>query len=169
VITNGIPSYYAVDSASISRIVKFDQSLNYQSNSVLPYSNTYTLKYVNGYFYFTADNYFYRTDTNFQLNATYSAGSFVGYRQFFFDSNSQLFYVAPFKTQSIELFDVNCVYKRSISLQNNYPYGLNIFNDNIYVGTTGNQILVVSKSTEQITNQVNCNCSSSNNYLVQVV
>jgi hypothetical protein len=118
------------------------------------------MKYVNGYYYFSSDSYFYRTDSNFNLNASYAPGAFFGFRQFFFDSNSQLFYIAPFATNTILLFDMNCNYKRSISLQNYYPYGLNIFNNNIYVGTTNNKILVVSKSTEKITNEVNCTCSN---------
>ncbi len=166
-MTNGIPTYYAVDFTSVSRVVVFDQNWVYQRNTVLPYSSSFTLKYINGNFYFTSDPSFYRTGTNFISNAAYAPGGNFAFRQFFFDSNSQLFYVAPITTSSIHLFDLNCVYKRSIII-NHVPFSLNIFNDNIYVGTTGNQILVVSKSTEKVINQVNCLCSSNWLYSITI-
>jgi hypothetical protein len=160
-VTNNSTRYFVIDTGAVSRIVTLDENWTYLTSSVLPYPYTYSLKLNNnGYFYLTSDKSFYRMNMNVYSDANYTVNYLIGYRQFFFDSNSQSFYVAPFNTKLIQLFDLNCVYIRNISLQNNSPYGLNVFNDNIYVSTTANQILIVSKSTEQIIKQVNCDCSN---------
>ena len=159
VLTNGITTYYALDFGG-SRVVTFDQYWNFQNYSITPYIYSYSLKYVNGYFYFTANDYFYKTDMNFKVNSTYQPGSFVGYRQMYFDSTTSLFWVAPFKIQSLQIFDTNCRLNNSISLGLN-PYGLNYFNGNFYVSTTANYILVVSKATLQVSSPYNCLCSQN--------
>jgi hypothetical protein len=131
VINNGIPTFYAVD-IDISRVVKFDSNWNYQTFYDLSIPRSFTLKYINGYFYFSAEYHFYKTDTSFTLNG-YSYYAFATYRQFAYDSNNSLFYVAAAALTQINVYDTTPSFVRSISFPYS-PYSVYIYYFTLYVG-----------------------------------
>ena len=143
VVTNGVATYYAIDLASISRIVTFNQFWIYQGYQNLPYPYTYTTLYVGGYFYFSSNDYFYKTYSNFNVINYYQNSG--GYRQIVYDSISSKFYVATYTTFArIDIFDTSCSLLQSINLGSKFPYGLAIFNGSIYAGIfMSNQVIVI--------------------------
>ena len=143
IVTNGVSTYYAIDSAPTSRIVTFNQFWIYQGYQNLQYLNTYTTKYVGGYFYFSSDDYFFKTYSNFLfINSYQSTGAL--YRQFVYDSTSSKFYVAASSSPRIDVFDTSCSLLQSINLGSKTPYGLAFFNGSIYAGVlNSNQVIVI--------------------------
>ena len=142
IVTNGVSTYYAIVYAT-SRIVTFNQFWIYQGYRSLPYSNTYTAKWVDGYFYFSSDNYFYKTYSNYAV-IKYYQNTKAFYREFFYDSSSSKFYVAPYNLPRIDVFDISCSLIQSISLGNQQPYALVGFNRNLYASVlNNNQVLVI--------------------------
>ena len=142
-VTNGISTYYAVEYSQLSPIVIFNEFWVYLYYQNLPFSYTYTTKYVGGYFYFSSNDYFYKTYSNFALLSSYkNAGA--AYRQFFYDSVSSKFYVAPFNFPRIDVFDTSCTLLQSISLGNRLPFGLVALNGIVYATVlNSNQVLVI--------------------------
>lgn len=132
-VIGGNSKYYAIDSGVSSRIVLFDQNWTYHSYHTLPYKFSYTAKYIGGYFYFSSLSYFYKTNINFfEINSHIRTGA--EYRQFVYDPSSSRFYVASFSSKLIDIFDTSCSLLDSIDLGNQKPYGLAIFNGNLYAG-----------------------------------
>ena len=153
VINNGVATYFAVDyGSSPSRSVIFNQHWIYQSYHNLTYDGTYTTKYVGGYFYFTSDNYFYKTDLSFNLIA-HSKNYGAWYRQCAYDPKNSKFYVSAYNLNYIDVYDTSCSLLHSINLAAQSPWGIALFNENIYVGLSGsNEILVLKNGL--VTNDI---------------
>jgi hypothetical protein len=136
VVTNGIPTFYAVDYGS-QRVVKFDSNWNYLGDYNLPFKYSFTLKYVLGFFYFSADNYFYKTDSSFNyINSTNDADA--KFRQFSYDSSNALFYVASYLVKQINVYNTVPAYVKSINFPYD-PYGLTIYNNRVFVAFFNSQ------------------------------
>jgi hypothetical protein len=137
--------FYVVELAAPSRVIAFNQNWEYQTYYNLPKNVTFAIKYIeNQGFYFTADNYFYKTDSNFQLiSGNLSFCSTCPYRQMAYNPNNMLFYVsvASSSVNAIHVFTTSCTYQRAIGVQFT-PYGINFYNNLMYVSFYGNSNLV---------------------------
>ena len=61
----------------------------------------------------------------------------AAYRQFFYDSNGSVFYVASFYMPRIDIFNLTCSFIRSIDIGGNQLFGLSYFNGKLSAGTYG--------------------------------
>ena len=123
-------TFYFVDYTPASPVIIYNQNFVYQSYKTLPVAYSYTLKYASSYFYLTANSAFYKTDMNFNLVTTYSLNA--NYRAIAYDCINTIFYVANPLYYRIDIFDTNLNLKSTLSTSSSVPFGLNIYNGNIY-------------------------------------
>ena len=135
--------YYALDWAA-HRIIMFDknwQYLNYKS-----FLNPANMIRINNTLYITSQNYIYKTDKYLNLIQQYNAtGSAPSYRGIYYNWKNDTIYVVGYEVKTIYVFDLNLNMIDFFNLNKTkyYPWSIQEYNNEFYVGTFNGIILVI--------------------------
>ena len=113
-VSGSTTKYYLFDWGN-GRCVVFNSQWTYQSYTTL-LVNTYSAKCVGSYLYISSETYFYKTDTNLNIAQYSKAYPSGGFRAIHYDSSSSYFYVTSQGQSYLNVFDLNLVRIKTISV-----------------------------------------------------
>jgi hypothetical protein len=137
-------SYYVADSTTGNVFLLND---NYGYITKKPFSNPSYIVNVNSSLYITGDSNIWKTDKHLNILTTYTSTTIANYRGIFFNCTEGLIYGAPYAYTYFQVFDLNLALHDNISVSPHNPRSFAEYNNELYVGTNVNLVLVlVNKS-----------------------
>ena len=97
---------------------------------------------VNNSLYISSNEYLYKTDENLKIISQYYSQS-AFYRGLYYNSSSNLIYVAGNMINEINIFDQDLNLNDTISTSFNPPWSIQGYKNYIYVGTTTGKLFVI--------------------------
>jgi hypothetical protein len=98
---------------------------------------------VNSSLYITGDSNIWKTDKYLNISITYSTTTVHNYNGILFNCKENLIYVAPYTYTYFQVFDLNLSLHNNVSVSPHNPRSLAEYNNELYVGTMVNLVLVV--------------------------
>ena len=155
---NSSNSYYYVSDWNSNKIFNLNESWSYVSSKTFNYPTHLTI--IGNNLYATTELYIWKLDQNLTI-LIHSApnGYNPGYRVMYFNSTTNLIYIAPYLLNEIHVFDLDPNLDHNFSTSSYSPWSITEYNNQMYVGTTNGTILVIVN--EVIINTFNgCNGNS---------
>jgi hypothetical protein len=139
-------TYYALDylNTTHNNFVLYNRNWTYLTYKTMSIYNPYSIQYINNEYFITGNNGIYRTDKYLNLVNSYIKAGAV-YTSTYYNSTSDILYVARAGSNWIDLFYRNLTFISSISLTNQ-PWALTEKNGKLYVGLNGGVISVIENN-----------------------
>ncbi len=117
------------------------------------------------YLYITGSDNIWKTDQqlNILIPFDYSNADFSG---LYYNSTNSLIYVASHNLGDIYVFNLDLALTDMISTSNSYPWSINGYNNQLFVGTDSGTILVIVNNL--IIQQFN-GCNEENTHLISMI
>jgi hypothetical protein len=133
-------SYYVADTTTGNVFLLND---NYGYVTKKPFSNPSYIINVNSSLYITGDSNIWKTDKYLNILVTYSTTTVHNYDGILFNCTDNLIYAAPYTYTYFQVFDLNLALRNSVSVSPHNPRSLAEYNNELYVGTLADFVLVV--------------------------
>ncbi len=163
-ISSSNPIRYYVTNFYQKQILVYDEDWNYvYLNSIN--NNVYYIIRGGYFFYITgmtatfSGSIILKTDQQLNILITYVCSN-CGYQGIYYNSTFDSIYVAAASMQVIHVFNFNLALTDTIATVPYNPWAINVYNNQLYVGTSNGTILVIEN--KQIIKQFNgCNGQST--------
>ncbi len=132
-------SYYVVD-YSTNRIYLLNDNYGYVTEKT--FSKPNYIFNANSSLYITGDSNIWKTDKYLNILKTFTS-SFAKYRGILYNCTENLIYVAPYTYTYLHVFDLNLNLNSTINVSPHNPVSLAENNNELYVGTVKQLVLVV--------------------------
>ena len=131
-------TYYAIDWSG-NKIIIFDENWRYLTYKI--FSGSVYMITVNNNLYISGDNNVYKTDKYLNIITRYN---YIAYfRGLYYNSSSNIIYVAGYTKCKIYVFDLNLSLVDTIATSTHQPYSLEGYRKYIFAGTMSGQLLVI--------------------------
>jgi hypothetical protein len=133
-------SYYVAD-LSANRIYLLNDNYEYVANKT--FSSPAYMVTINSSLYITGFSSIWKTDKYLNVLQTYTS---IGaqYRGIYFNSSEKLIHIADRLKTDFQVLNMNLSLEYTVNLsQNCYPYSFSEYNNELYIGTMSNIVLVV--------------------------
>jgi hypothetical protein len=137
-------SYYVAD-WSTSNIFLLNENYGYVTKKT--FSKPNYIVNVNLSLYITGDSNIWKTDKYLNISITYSTTTVHNYNGILFNCKENLIHVAPYTYTYFQVFDLNLSLHNNVSVSPHNPRSLAEYNNELYVGTMVNLVLVVINKT----------------------
>jgi hypothetical protein len=133
-------SYYLLD-WSTGNIFLLNDNYGYVTKKV--FSKPNYMVTVNSSVYISADSNIWKTDKYLNILITYSSTIVAYYNGILFNRTESLIYAAPYAYTYFQVFDLNLALRNNVSVSPHNPRSLAEYNNELYVGTLADLVLVV--------------------------
>ena len=135
---------YFITNHYLGRIYLFDENWNFAAlTESQSFPNAAFMMTINGSFFIKGDAWIWKTDLLFTILHQFSPSVAPGYRGSYYNCTNNILYVAGYKLNSIQLFDLNLTSIGEISTNSFYTYSVSAYENEMFVGTTNGKILVI--------------------------
>jgi hypothetical protein len=132
-------SYYVTDYWG-HIIFLLDDNYDYVTNKTFIHP-AYMLT-INSNLYITGYSSIWKTDKYLNVLETYTSTG-ANYRGIYFNSTENLIYIADSYNSDFLIFNMNLSLEYKVSVSPYYPYSFSEYNNELYIGTTSNMVIVV--------------------------